>query len=291
MKLISFDIGIKNMAYCIFDISKTPFFIHDWTVVNLLEETTENEIKYTCQCPAIAKPNKKTISKICGRQAKYKSPNETETYFCDKHSKNQTTWQFPELKFSEKGLKKLKLDEIIKIWEEYIPLSNERPKKRADIITFMTNYFKTVCLQPIVEKKHILSSEIDLITIGKRVKEYFDKIFLEIPDISIVLIENQISPIANRMKCIQGMLAQYFIMRYNTIDIRFISSSNKLKMFEKKEGHSYKDNKKDGVIFCKQLFETHNIDPTWLQKLEMKKKDDLADCFLQGIWFLQTLSK
>ena len=32
MKLISFDIGIKNMAYCILDLSGQSFQIKDWNV-------------------------------------------------------------------------------------------------------------------------------------------------------------------------------------------------------------------------------------------------------------------
>ena len=35
-------------------------------------------------------------------------------------------------------------------------------------------------------------------------------------DIDTVIIENQISPIANRMKTLQGMIAQYFIMKEYT---------------------------------------------------------------------------
>jgi hypothetical protein len=104
------------------------------------------------------------------------------------------------------------------------------------------------------------------------------------------------------MKTIQGLLAQYFIMRYDTIDIRMISSANKLKWFkkegtkeeskegtnnEKTESQKYKEHKKDGVVYCKQLFEKYKIDGKWLAALDTKKKDDLADCFLQGIWFLQ----
>lgn len=297
MKIISFDVGIKNMAYCIFDISDTSCKIHEWTVANLLEDESEIEIKYTCQCPSIAKPSKKTITKICGKQAKYKSPDNQQTYFCDKHAKSQTNWRFPESRFSDKCLKKTKMDGIIQLYEEILSKNPnnqiDRPKKRADMIDIINNNLRTTCLQSITIKKSILASEIDLITIGKRIKEHFDKV--PIQDLSVVLIENQISPIANRMKCIQGMLAQYFIMRYEMINIQFISSSNKLKMFDKKEiecknesqGQKYKEHKKDGVIFCKQLFDTYKLDPSWLLKLDTKKKDDLADCFLQGIWFLQ----
>jgi len=140
------------------------------------------------------------------------------------------------------------------------------------------------------------------VTIGKSIRSYFDVVIKDHRDIGLVLIENQISPIANRMKTIQGLLAQYFIMRYDTIDIRMISSANKLKQFVKKEekekeekekkeektdSQKYKEHKKDGVIYCKQLFETYKIDEKWISALDTKKKDDLADCFLQGIWFLK----
>ena len=48
MKLISFDVGIKNMAYCILDLSGTNFQIKDWNVLNLMNpvETTN----YICNC-------------------------------------------------------------------------------------------------------------------------------------------------------------------------------------------------------------------------------------------------
>ena len=36
-----------------------------------------------------------------------------------------------------------------------------------------------------------------------------------------VIIENQISPIANRMKTIQGMITQYFIMK-NIYNVEYI---------------------------------------------------------------------
>ena len=39
MKTISFDVGIKNMAYCIFDCS-SGIDILDWKVLNLNEENT-----------------------------------------------------------------------------------------------------------------------------------------------------------------------------------------------------------------------------------------------------------
>ena len=47
MNYISFDIGIKNMAYCIFSIQDNQFLIRDWNVINLIE--TEQPT-YKCDC-------------------------------------------------------------------------------------------------------------------------------------------------------------------------------------------------------------------------------------------------
>ena len=107
-------------------------------------------------------------------------------------------------------------------------------------------------------------------------------------NIDVVLIENQISPIANRMKTIQGMLAQYFIMKYDEIKIEFISSSGKLKGLSKENENldsNYKQNKKDAVFHCNQYLEK-DIYKEWKYVLNTDKKDDLADCFLQGIFGL-----
>jgi hypothetical protein len=106
------------------------------------------------------------------------------------------------------------------------------------------------------------------------------------------------------MKTVQGMLAQYFIMMYETIEIEFISSSNKLKMFtkekekekkettEKTQSQTYTEHKKDSIFYCEQVLKEGNFKggEQWVQ-IEKKKKDDLADCFLQGVWWLSQNKK
>ena len=45
MKILSFDIGIKNLAYCCFYVtSEKEFQIESWDIINLCEEKN-----YTCQ--------------------------------------------------------------------------------------------------------------------------------------------------------------------------------------------------------------------------------------------------
>jgi hypothetical protein len=100
------------------------------------------------------------------------------------------------------------------------------------------------------------------------------------------LIENQISKIASTMKTIQGMITQYFVM-LNVTDIHYVSSFNKLKMFVKsKKNYSYKERKDLGIqCALTKIIETQ--ENKWLSLFENhKKKDDLADSFLQGLWYI-----
>ena len=96
------------------------------------------------------------------------------------------------------------------------------------------------------------------------------------------------------MKTIQGMLAQYFVMRFgDKIHIEFVSSANKLKCFPKDNNtenvNNYKKHKTDAVYYTKKILQKNtsincsNEDGTWIDSLVSKKKDDLCDSFLQGI--------
>ena len=116
---------------------------------------------------------------------------------------------------------------------------------------------------------------------------HFDILFVN-QSIDIVLIENQMGKIATRMKTIQGMIAQYFIMK-NVNDIHFISASNKLKDYISKKT-TYSERKHKGIEICEELLINNETFGTHLDMFHKhKKKDDLADCFLQGLWYLKEL--
>jgi hypothetical protein len=185
----------------------------------------------------------------------------------------------------------MKLVELHKVVADYaITISADSVKKDAifkDIMTFMD-----------INLLHSISgakaNDMDLIQIGISMRDAFDKeLKSHIDTITHIVIENQISPIANRMKTLQGMIAQYFIMN-NKTQISFVSAANKLKGHGGAEADietdtsSYAARKKEGIkITLKLLNERFS---GWLQHFSQhKKKDDLADAFLQGNWFLNKM--
>ena len=311
MRIISFDVGIKNMAYCLMeitepslDVSEKTIRISQWNVLNLSDNGEPTE---TQKCNCITGITKKTPNgKICGKKAKYGPPStiSREEYFCLKHATSHGRWVLPtkETKLSE--LKKKKVEELGIQWRKIHPQETCSLKKQ-ELAEYLAKHYaeKEFTLLPVIKKRN--AGEINLIEIGKNIQIQLDH-YLGNLSLDYVIIENQISTIATRMKTIQGMLAQYFIMRPNGSlqthpcpHIEFISSHNKLKGFslehtveatQEHDKKKYKANKMNGVDICRRFLDS-NVNPNlgvWKDDFERNsKKDDLADGFLQGIFYLK----
>ena len=118
-KLISFDIGIKNLAYCIFDFSidqKTVKII-DWNVLDISKHeliTDPKKDDIFCSCILSKKAKLKTEINKCKKKAKYYRVNNGEVnhdYFCESHAKTSGFF-FPLKEFSHSSLKKLSLEKL-----------------------------------------------------------------------------------------------------------------------------------------------------------------------------------
>lgn len=285
MRLISFDVGIKNMAYCIFDIDTNKVFsMIDWNIMNLMNES--NTIIHTCSCHLKPK-SKKNIGNPspCNSKAKY---TKNGKYYCDKHAKTCEFLPYSKA-CSQPSLKKMKVDMLIQKYKECFPLLPMTNISMTKVSLLRT--FEEKMLELIPKPKEKSASETDLITIGKNMSVLLDTI-PNLDSITHVIIENQISPLANRMKTIQGMLAQYFIIKGSpTLVIEFVSSFNKLKDFTKPgESSDYKQHKKDSIIICQRFLDNNKNLKKWAESvhfLSLTKRDDLADCFLQGIWYMK----
>ena len=108
-------------------------------------------------------------------------------------------------------------------------------------------------------------------------------------DIDTIIIENQIGQNAIRMKSIQGMITFYYISKGNS-NIIYWNPINKLKRYNQKTKKTYTQRKKDSVSITKLLIQEHyGYFETYFNS--HKKKDDLADCFLQLIDYLDKEQK
>lgn len=279
MRVLSIDVGIKNLAFCLFEkpTDASHFNIVKWDIVNLSQE---DEI---LTCKYIDKNN------VCDKPAKYiVSKDDNTICFCLKHSKKQN-FQIPTSELKTSFINKQKIQKLIELADKY-HIQYEKPIKKNDLLFKINEYITNKCFKEINTTN---ASQIDLITIGKNIKSKLNKIFPMEDKIDYILIENQISPIANRMKTIQGMIAQYFIMNNNAEHIEFVSSIHKLKIckenIDNKESgkNDYKSRKNLGISKCLEFLTS---DHRFNDKLDFfnthKKKDDLSDAFLQGLWFI-----
>jgi hypothetical protein len=270
MKILSIDVGIKNLAFCLFEkLNNSEYFkIKKWDIVNICEQEV-----YNCCF--------EDKNGLCNKPAKYNKDNK---YFCLKHSKKQE-YQLPTLECKPTFIRKQKIQDLYEIADKYnIPY--KQPIRKTDLVNTINDYiYKNFFKQ--VETKN--ASKTDLIDIGMNLKYKFNELFSNEEFIDYVIIENQISPIANRMKTIQGMIVQYFIMSDVMVDhFEFISASNKLKDVVKNETKiKYSDRKKLGITKCLEIISNNH---QFNEKIDYfnthKKKDDLADSFLQGLWFI-----
>ena len=367
MRIISFDVGMKNLAYCLFNIpdslaasfcgtSPPPVtnLIHQikierWDVIDLRFEPSSPE-STGLSTEVISAPKRTCIndSKLAKWMFLPQSTGTSAALYCAKCS-DKSKFKVPSreiLPFKRKPelIMKKKLDELMDIKtnlstssasaaaEALPPTPAQNIKlRKADLIKEITTSLSRDYLEPFDENKYTAyittgvtatttkpkkpnytyAHDLDLITYGRNLTKHLDVILYPSntnnTPIDMMIIENQISTLASRMKTLQGMITQYFIMK-QVPQIEFISASCKLKLFTDSttthedidgdelivDASTYADRKKSGIAVCRSLGEIsrkHNSDyAKWMSVFEThKKKDDLADCFLQGLWRVHSL--
>lgn len=285
MKILSIDVGIKNLALCILettdshnnlnnhniDFNTLNFIIRYWDVINLFEE----QIKI-CQFNIV---NKKK-HKQCTKKAKF---HKNGCFFCKAHAA-KSKYKLPTSDLNK--YKRMKNDELIQLTNDF-DISLSVPTNKKNLINCIEMFREKYVFENVSNMK---CNEISIINIGIAIKDNLEKLDTFIfSNIDLILIENQISPIANRMNCIQGMLTQYFIMK-NMNKIIYVSAANKLKIFIGNKRTTYSERKKISVDITRKLLSFNNDNNINKDKIinmfnKHKKKDDLADCFLQGLWY------
>jgi len=212
MSLLSFDIGIKNLSYCL--LNKSTQEIVDWGIINI-------------SCDKLCE-HVNTKNKCCDKSATYLHG---DILLCSSHSKLK---QYPN------KCKKIKSDNSI-------------------------------------------------YNVGKKLVEQLDKYpdFLNCED---VIVENQPSLKNPTMKSIQMMVYSYFLIKGQVKNLEMINARNKLKVYKGPKiiciiTDKYKRNKFLAIEYCKEMIKNQNKKYIELFN-NSKKKDDLADSYLQGIYYI-----
>ena len=266
MNILSIDVGIKNLAYCLFFIHENQYEINQWGVIDL------SDSKKKCI-------EKKKNGTICGKNAKFFKNN---NFYCKIHAKNKD-FKIPTNDLKLTAIKKKKIIELKKTCDK-LSIQYQKKIKKKEILELIQKHLH---LHYYSFYNTINSKDINIVTLGIKLKKNFDEILKNTP-LHHIIIENQISPIANRMKTLQGMIIQHFIEAGHT-NIKEISAMNKLKEFlGEHQKTSYNERKKIGIQNCTKIICDNNFFNKWDKYfLSHKKKDDLADSFLQGWWYLK----
>jgi len=254
MRILSWDVGIYNLAYCLIDytVESNKCVIVDWDIVNL---NSNQKINNVATCSWKYKSSHKTkAGQVCSATAKHILKSTGKTY-CLRHSK-----------IAHSSLKS-----IFNILKSPVPFEKsvkkiKKPKK----------------IKPSI---HILGLNMVAILDSKP----------SLLNVDYILIENQ--PVLKNptMKSVQMILYSYFLINSVVKDksgaeIKFISARNKLKCYngppvEVKTKNKYSRTKKLAIEYCRYMIKDSE------DKLEFfnqhKKKDDLADSYLQACWFVK----
>ena len=179
MKILSIDVGIKNLAFCLFEkVELEDFTITKWDTVNISEQHE------THNCITVDKNGV-----ICNKPAKFtKDENQC---FCLKHAK-KSNYKVPTPDLKSSFINKQKIQKLYEIADKY-KITYDKKTKKVDIIALINDYSLKNYLQEVQTKK---AADVNLYNIGINIKTHFDKLFSDEVCIDYVIIENQIGPLA-----------------------------------------------------------------------------------------------
>lgn len=261
MRILSIDVGIKNLAICAITVADGKLTaIDDWEVINL--------------CAGQPTCGYATRKGLCGKNAVFSKDG---SLYCKPHAA-KTEFTMPKDVPTCAALRRRDMADLGALAETY-HVTDKNLTSKTKLATAIRAAMLEVALAPVAARN---ANTIELPELAKILYKELDAT-LELTLVDEVIIENQISPVAGRMKCLQSMLTQYFAMRC-AATVKFVSAANKLRFFPGPK-KTYAERKKLSVAIT-ESFLAKTSSPHADMFANHAKKDDLADALLQGFAYL-----
>jgi len=286
MKILSFDIGIKNLAFIIgdYDEETDKFDIQEWDIINLLGD----EIDAQCKCSHISK---RKPYKQCGNIALHGLSNGDE-YYCKAHLKNYTHIKPVVEKYTSEEKTPCCNEECTKVAKYIIDGTDLYcPTHKKETETFFKKNYSLTKINTIKCKTFSVEK------IADKIVEIFDSRYAHFLEAEVVLLELQPAMKAPKMKTISNYISMYFRIRgIHDIEenkmrsIKYYRATNKLKFNEnntRADTKTYANRKKTAI---RNVIEYLDVIEDYENKekfMKHKKKDDLSDAILQVLSFFQ----
>jgi hypothetical protein len=253
MKLISFDVGLRNLAYCVLEgTSRTDVKIVDWNIIDVLGEQAGVGAARCFKCTSAAR---------------YEHASEG-TFACSRHTPKKKEV------VTKAALNKKTPNELHEEIDKF-GLQTTATKK-AELVKLLYNHARQNTW-----KKCVASSTTgSVMDMAPAIMASLDSRMASWKGADAVCIENQPE---RRMYAVQAMLQMYFTMR--GIKASGVSATHKLSNIVTVDDvvHTYKGRKKTGITHAYALVPAENQE----HFKKHPKKDDLADSFLQGLWVME----
>jgi hypothetical protein len=250
MKLVSFDVGLRNLAFCVLEgTSRKDIKIVGWDLIDVMAEMggLDKPICVKCKKPA------------CWVQG--------TTYTCTRHktASGSTVTKSCLTKKSKEELQSMSN-----------PLNIVGTTKKELVDKLYLHFSGKVWKRCVKSAKQ--GSVVDL---APAIAESLSSRMGTWKNSDLIVFEQQPD---KRMLCVQGMLHMWFVAQ--GFKCRGVSAVHKLTNIVTIQDvtKTYKGRKKTGVIHAAELVPTEEL-KTFMMK--HPKKDDLADSFLQGLWVLE----